>query len=255
MAEKNQAYQQLKKDIADGTLQTVYIFHGEETYLREYYLSQAAKKLVPAGFEEFNYHRCEGKGLVGFAAAAHQVARDDVAGTGKFAVAGALGFLHQHRTGRAEITARAVVHLRGIAVEALLVEPFHHFMHIVRAAFDDGTVFVLIAQHQAVVAAGELLQAGAHALARRPCDEHLLHQPVDFLLCEGHEARGMQLAVAALAYLRIIIIADAVGPAACLFRDLFKNCLQGQTLLLCFICSFPKEPVFAFAPAGAPVVS
>ena len=63
MAEKNQAYQQLKKDIAAGTLQPIYIFHGEETYLREYYLSQAAKKLVPVGFEEFNFHKVEGKGL------------------------------------------------------------------------------------------------------------------------------------------------------------------------------------------------
>ena len=39
------------------------MFWGEETYLRGYYLSQVVKKLVPAGFEEFNYHRLEGKGL------------------------------------------------------------------------------------------------------------------------------------------------------------------------------------------------
>ena len=65
MAEKgaNRAYQQLKKDIAAGTLGTVYIFYGEETYLRSYYLDQAVKQLVPAGLEEFNYHRLEGKGL------------------------------------------------------------------------------------------------------------------------------------------------------------------------------------------------
>ena len=65
MAEKkaNGAYQQLKKDIAAGTLGTVYIFCGEETYLREYYLDQAVRKLVPAGMEEFNYHKLEGKGL------------------------------------------------------------------------------------------------------------------------------------------------------------------------------------------------
>ena len=65
MAEKkaNAAYQQLKKDIAAGTLGTVYIFYGEETYLREYYLDQAVKKLVPAGLEEFNYHKLEGRGL------------------------------------------------------------------------------------------------------------------------------------------------------------------------------------------------
>ena len=65
MAEKvaNRAYQQLKKDIAAGTLGTVYLFYGEETYLRAYYLNQAVKKLVPAGMEEFNYHKLEGKGL------------------------------------------------------------------------------------------------------------------------------------------------------------------------------------------------
>ena len=65
MADKKtaEAYQRLKKDVAAGTLGTVYIFWGEETYLREYYLSQAVKKLVPAGMEEFNYHRLEGKNL------------------------------------------------------------------------------------------------------------------------------------------------------------------------------------------------
>ena len=62
MAE-NKAYGQLKKDLTAGTLKTAYVFWGEETYLREYYLSQVVKELVPAGFEEFNYHRLEGKGL------------------------------------------------------------------------------------------------------------------------------------------------------------------------------------------------
>ena len=41
----------------------MYVFHGEETYLREYYLDQLRKKLIPAGFEEFNYHKLEGKAL------------------------------------------------------------------------------------------------------------------------------------------------------------------------------------------------
>ena len=63
MADKQQAYQQLKRDIAAGTLGTAYVFYGEETYLREYYLSQAVKKLVGEGFEAFNYHRLEGKDL------------------------------------------------------------------------------------------------------------------------------------------------------------------------------------------------
>lgn len=59
----NAAYEQLKADLAAERLGTVYIFHGEESYLREYYLAEMKKQLVPAGFEEFNFHRLEGKGL------------------------------------------------------------------------------------------------------------------------------------------------------------------------------------------------
>ncbi len=59
----NAAYDQFKADLAAGELSTVYIFHGEESYLREYYLTEMKKQLVPAGFEEFNFHRLEGKGL------------------------------------------------------------------------------------------------------------------------------------------------------------------------------------------------
>ena len=59
----NEAFQQLKSDIAAGTPGCAYIFYGEESYLREYYLGELRKVLVPAGFEEFNYHRLEGKDL------------------------------------------------------------------------------------------------------------------------------------------------------------------------------------------------
>ena len=52
----------LKEALVAGELGTVYIFHGEESYLREFYLSEMKKQLV-AGFESFNYHRMEGKGL------------------------------------------------------------------------------------------------------------------------------------------------------------------------------------------------
>lgn len=55
------ALQKLKGDLAAGTLGGAYIFYGEESYLREYYLEALRKKLIPAGFEEFNYHRVEGK--------------------------------------------------------------------------------------------------------------------------------------------------------------------------------------------------
>ena len=65
MATKTKAkgYQQFKNDLAAGTLAPLYIFYGEETYLREYYLTELRKKLVPPGFEEFNYHRLDGKSL------------------------------------------------------------------------------------------------------------------------------------------------------------------------------------------------
>ncbi|MEG0780170.1 MAG: DNA polymerase III subunit delta [Oscillospiraceae bacterium] len=64
MATKKDSYQKLKKDLAEGTTAPIYLFHGEETYLREHYLEQLRKKLVPPGFEEFNYHRLDGKGLL-----------------------------------------------------------------------------------------------------------------------------------------------------------------------------------------------
>ena len=59
----NEAYQKLKADLASGSIGCAYIFHGEESYLREHYLTELRNKLIPAGFEEFNYHRVEGKDL------------------------------------------------------------------------------------------------------------------------------------------------------------------------------------------------
>ncbi len=56
-----QSFQKLKQDLAAGTVGNAYIFCGEESYLREYYLEALRKKLVPDGFEAFNYHRAEGK--------------------------------------------------------------------------------------------------------------------------------------------------------------------------------------------------
>lgn len=59
----NKGYDVLRADLKEGTLQKVYIFYGEESYLRQTYLSKMRQILVPAGFEEFNYHRLSGKGL------------------------------------------------------------------------------------------------------------------------------------------------------------------------------------------------
>jgi len=53
----------LRAALKSGEAANVYIFHGEETYLRQHYLDQLQKLLVPAGFEEFNFHRLNGKGL------------------------------------------------------------------------------------------------------------------------------------------------------------------------------------------------
>ena len=59
----NAAFDTFKAELASGELRSVYLFHGEESYLREYYLAEMRKQLVPAGFEEFNFHKMEGKGL------------------------------------------------------------------------------------------------------------------------------------------------------------------------------------------------
>ena len=62
-SKNNGAYQKFKADLSAGEVGSAYIFYGEESYLREYYLGELRKKLVPVGFEEFNYHSLEGKDL------------------------------------------------------------------------------------------------------------------------------------------------------------------------------------------------
>lgn len=57
------AYRQLKKDLSAGTIGSLYLFHGEEAYLRDYYLDQMKGKLIPPGMESFNYHLLPGKSL------------------------------------------------------------------------------------------------------------------------------------------------------------------------------------------------
>ena len=60
---KGAALQKLKEDLSAGIIGPAYVFYGEESYLREYYLEELRKKLVPPGFETFNYHALEGKEL------------------------------------------------------------------------------------------------------------------------------------------------------------------------------------------------
>ena len=60
---KSDGLSELREALKNGTAAPLYIFTGEESYLREYYLGELRRTLVPAGFETFNFHRCEGKEL------------------------------------------------------------------------------------------------------------------------------------------------------------------------------------------------
>lgn len=60
-AAEGAALKKLKQDLKDGTLGQLYIFHGEEAYLRDFYLGQMKKKLLPPGMETFNLHIFQGK--------------------------------------------------------------------------------------------------------------------------------------------------------------------------------------------------
>ena len=57
----NSAYQQLKKDLSAGTLGRLYVLHGEEVYLRDFYLGRMKEQLVGEGMTEFNLHTISGK--------------------------------------------------------------------------------------------------------------------------------------------------------------------------------------------------
>lgn len=56
-------YEELRAALQSSGPANVYIFFGEETYLMQQAVEQLRALLVPAGFEEFNYHRLTGKGL------------------------------------------------------------------------------------------------------------------------------------------------------------------------------------------------
>lgn len=57
----NSAYLKLKKDLSAGTLGRLYVLHGEEAYLRDYYLGRMREQLVGEGMTEFNLHTIDGK--------------------------------------------------------------------------------------------------------------------------------------------------------------------------------------------------
>ena len=51
----------IKEALKDGNFGRLYIFHGRERYLLEYYQEQLVKAVVAGGFEEFNLHKFDGK--------------------------------------------------------------------------------------------------------------------------------------------------------------------------------------------------
>lgn len=55
--------QDLKAQIKTGSFGPAYLIYGEESYLKEYYLSQLKKKLVDPAFESFNFHRFENSNI------------------------------------------------------------------------------------------------------------------------------------------------------------------------------------------------
>lgn len=55
------AYRELKKAIADKALGNLYILHGEEVYLRDYYLGKMKESLLTGGMDDFNYHAVAAK--------------------------------------------------------------------------------------------------------------------------------------------------------------------------------------------------
>lgn len=59
--EENTALKQLKQSLKDHSLGSLYVLHGEEAYLRDYYLDKIKEQTLTPGLEEFNLHLIQGK--------------------------------------------------------------------------------------------------------------------------------------------------------------------------------------------------
>ncbi len=55
------AYREFRRELADGKVRNLYIFCGEESYLRDYYLGKMKETLLTGGLDDFNYHTLAGK--------------------------------------------------------------------------------------------------------------------------------------------------------------------------------------------------
>ena len=57
----NTSMRELKRALKEGRPKRLYLFHGEEAFLREYYLGKLKDAILPAGLEDFNLHTAQGK--------------------------------------------------------------------------------------------------------------------------------------------------------------------------------------------------
>lgn len=55
------SFERLKADLKNKAPRRLYVFHGEEVYLRQYYLGRLREQLIPPGMEAFNDKLLEGK--------------------------------------------------------------------------------------------------------------------------------------------------------------------------------------------------
>lgn len=55
------AFQAFKKELSAGELGNLYVFYGEEVYLRDYYLGKMKEKLLTGGLDDFNCHVLQAK--------------------------------------------------------------------------------------------------------------------------------------------------------------------------------------------------
>ena len=52
--EDDSGYRQLRRELEAGSIGNLYVFHGEETYLRDHYLGELKKALLTGGLDDFN---------------------------------------------------------------------------------------------------------------------------------------------------------------------------------------------------------
>lgn len=57
----NTAMRELKQAVKEGAPKRLYLFYGEEAFLRDDCLARLKKAVLPAGMEDFNLHAAQGK--------------------------------------------------------------------------------------------------------------------------------------------------------------------------------------------------